>query len=125
MKNYEKNIIIAIISLILISVLLLGILEYKQQTGEDSQGWWSIYFVSPYDEKSLDFVIENYDKKIEFNYEVILNDEVIKSDKINVENGKFKKVELSNLNILKNNERSAEVKVNLSGEKENKSIFKK
>lgn len=124
MKN-QKNIIIAIISLILTSVLLLGILEYKQQTGEDSQGWWSIYFVSPYDEKSLDFVIENYDKKSEFNYEVILNDEVIKSDKINVKNGEFKKVELSNLNILKNDEKSAEVKVNLSGEKENKSIFKK
>lgn len=121
MKN-QKNIIIAIVSLILTSVLLLGILERKQHTGKDSQGWWSVYFVSPYDEKSLDFVIENYDDKNKFTYEVILGDEVVKSESINIENGEFKNIELD---IKKEEMMSAEIKVSLSGEKKSKGVYKR
>ncbi len=121
MKN-QKNIIIAIVVLMLSSIMFLGIVEYRQQTGEDSQGWWSVYFVAPYDEKSLDFVIENYDKKTEFSYEVILSNEVVKSEDVIVENGEFKSVELD---IKKDEMKSAEIKVSLSGEKKGKSIFKR
>lgn len=121
MKN-QKNIIIAIIVLALSSIIFLSVLEHTQHTGEDSQGWWSVYFVAPYDEKSLDFVIENYDDKNKFTYEVILGDEVIKSESIEVNNGEFKNVKLD---IEKENGKSVEIKISLSGEKKSKSVFKR
>lgn len=124
MQN-QKYIIITISLLMFVGVMFLGFIEYKQKTGEESQGWWSVYFIAPYDEKSLDFVIENYDKKTEFTYEVALGNEVVKTEKVVVENNEFKKVELSDISIFKSDERFAEIKISLNGEKESKSILKK
>ncbi len=121
MKN-QKNIVIAIVSLIIVSILFLGAVEYRQRTGEDSQGWWSVYFVAPYDEKSLDFIIENYDKKTEFSYEVILGNEIVKSENVVVETDESKIIKLD---VEKDESKSIEIKVNLSGEKKGKSLFKK
>lgn len=121
MKN-QKYIIISIIALILSSVMFLGIVEYRQRTGEANKSWWSTYFVAPYDSNSLNFVIENYDKKTEFSYEVILDDEVVKSENVVVEAGENKLIELD---IEKDKTKSAEIKINLSGEKKDKSLFKR
>ncbi|MCK4635918.1 MAG: hypothetical protein KAT32_03565 [Candidatus Moranbacteria bacterium] len=120
MKN-QKYIIISIVVLILSSVMFLGIVEYRQRTEEANKSWWSTYFVAPYDSDSLNFVIENYDKKNEFSYEVILDDEVVKTDNVVVETGENKLIELD---IKKDETKSVEIKINLNGEKKGKSLFK-
>ena len=121
MKN-QKNIIIAIVVLIISSVFFLGAVEYRQHNGKDSQGWWSVYFASPYDSKSLNFVIENYDEKTDFTYEVLANDEVVKSESVMVKSGE-ENAKLIELDVEKVEGETFEIRA-FDGKK-SKSVYKR
>jgi hypothetical protein len=119
MKN-QKIIIFTVIGLLTISLLFLGAVEYQQKTGEIYQGWWNLYFVSPYNAQSLDFVIENYSKNTQFNYKILINDEIVEEKNIQVSQRAQKLIEPQ---IKK--ETNSTVQIVVHSSKDKKTIYKK
>lgn len=93
----SKSIIISLIIFFLFSFSFLAYTETKQQSSSN-QNWWVVYFENPKDE-NLDFVIENKSKNDNFYWEISAEENLIKKESTNIQEGEIKKIEISNSEI--------------------------
>jgi|GEM_PF-743299 len=94
----QKKLIIFIIILFLISSAYLFFINEKHlNSGKD---WWAVYFVEVKNQ-NLDFVIENNTDKNEFKFEVLSDENVLKSENVSVFKGEIKNIGLNLENLGK------------------------
>ena len=122
MKN--QKIIVGLVSVLIVgSVLFLGGVEYWQKTERGNQGWWSVAFVNPYDLTNFEFEIENFNKDKEFIYEIVVEDKILKKEKVLV---KSQEKEVIDPKIKSSEPKLVEVKIYSATEKnDKKSLFRK
>ena len=53
---------------------------------DSGKDWWAVYFEEPKGD-NLDFVIENYTDKVEFEYRVLSGEVELKSEKVEIYKG--------------------------------------
>jgi hypothetical protein len=83
----SKIIIIAVVLMLIISFSVLYVVEAKNHDFDYQKSWNVIYFENPRDD-SLDFVIENHEgEKMEYSYQILVDDKQIAEDKVEIEKG--------------------------------------
>jgi len=88
----SKIIIIATILFLIISFSILFIIETKNHDYDYKKSWSVVYFDNPRD-NSLVFTIENHQgEKLEYNYDIFVNDKKVKADKTEIEKGAKQKI---------------------------------
>lgn len=112
-KN-QKIIIVSLVFFLLASFIFLAYTEHRQH--RLNSGWF-LYFKNPKNSE-LEFIIENYTSDSEFEWKLLANDNLIKSEKIIVKNKEEKIIEI-NKGSLK-----GKIKIEVKHEKDKKEIYK-
>ena len=88
----SKIIIITTLIFLLISFSALFVIETKNHDYDYKKSWSVVYFDNPRD-NSLDFTIENHQgEKLEYDYDILVNDKKVKEDKTEIEKGAKQKI---------------------------------
>jgi len=83
----NRKIIISIIALIFLSI---SFLIYRAENMSEPK-WWAVHFSQAKD-ASLNFTLENYTDRKDFEYKILENEKVLKSEKIEVSKGEKKEI---------------------------------
>jgi len=113
-ENNQKIIIISLAVFLLASFIFLASTEHKQHQLNDG---WFLYFENT-KSGDLDFVIENYSVDSEFKWNLSSNGDLIKSEKITIENKENKIMEIDENNL------KGKVKIEVEYKKDKKEIYK-
>ena len=83
----SKIIIIAVVILLIVSFSVLFVVEAKNHNFDYQKSWNVVYFENPRDE-SLNFAVENHEgEKLEYGYEILVDDKQVAEDKMEIEKG--------------------------------------
>lgn len=113
-ENNQKIIIVSLAVFMLASFIFLAYTERQQHQLNDG---WFLYFENPKD-SSLDFVVENYAGDSEFEWSLSTDGDLIKSEKIIVENKEKKVIKIEEDNL------SGKVEIKVGHKKEVKRVYK-
>lgn len=113
-ENNQKIIIVSLAFFLLASFVFLSYTERQQHQLNDG---WFLYFENPKD-NSLNFTIENYTDNPEFEWKLSADNDLIKSEKINIKSKEKKAIEIGE------NDLKGKVKIEVKQEKNKKEIYK-
>jgi hypothetical protein len=115
----QKTIIIAIISLLVISFISLAYIENLAKDPDINKDWWVLSFQEPHG-NNLDFTIENHSNSDNFTYTVSQNNTPINRESISIPKGETR-------NITVNQVLDTDTKTTITawtGVKDKKEIYK-
>jgi len=113
-ENNQKIIIVSLAFFLLASFVFLSCTERQQHQLNDG---WFLYFENPKD-NSLNFTIENYTDNPEFEWKLSADNDLIKSEKINIKSKEKKAIEIGE------NDLKGKVKIEVKQEGNEKQIYK-
>ena len=113
-ENNQKIIIVSLAFFLLASFVFLSYTERRQSQPDSG---WALYFENPKD-NSLNFTIENYTDNPEFEWKLSADNDLIKSEKINIKSKEKKAIEIGE------NDLKGKVKIEVKQEKNKKEIYK-
>lgn len=97
---HHKYIILATITLLIMSFVSLAYIEDKAKDPNLNKDWWALSFNDPHD-KSLGFTIENHSEdNIYFNYLITRNNKTLARDFVVVSRGSSENVPLEGAKSL-------------------------